>query len=372
MGLRFSKRVTLFPGVRVNLGLKGASLSVGPRGANINIGKRGIYGNVGIPGSGLSYRERLDKPRPKANKNGRDAATAPEPEMLNFTVKFVDGTISYNDADGAPCSDVTIATIKRVARDQLISALESRVDQLNAIYAQLELVLLNMPAPCMSMSVPKKAGSTYRIQKPVRPLDATLLPDYMEKLSAWRVAAMEFEVTEAADSTDLEAVAAPVIARLTAVEWPRETHVELDLDETGTTLILKIDLPEIEDLPSTRYAVDRRDLGIVQKALSKGSIAMLYAQHVHAIVLRAVGESFAAHGCIEIVKIGAYSQRLSNATGRIEDAWLLGMTVDRSSWRAIEFGNLAAVDPVEAAARFSIQRKMKANGEMGAINWDMP
>ena len=369
MGFRFSKRVTLFPGVRVNLGLKGASLSVGPRGANINIGKRGIYGNVGIPGSGLSYRERLDKPRPRANENGRDAKTAPVPETLDFTVKFVEGTISYHDADGAPCDAVTIATIKRVARDQLIPAFEGRVEQLNGVYTELEQVLLNMPAPCMPMSVPKKAGSTYGIQKPIRPLDAALLPEYMEKLSAWRVAAMEFEVAEAADNADLEAVAAPVIARLTAVEWPRETHVELDLDETGTALILKIDLPEIEDLPSIRYSVDRRDLDILPKALSKGSIAMLYAQHIHAIVLRAVGESFAAHGCIEIVRIGAYSQRLSNATGRIEDTWLLGMTVDRSSWRAIDFGNLTAIDPVEAAARFTIQRKMKANGELGAISW---
>lgn len=45
----------LFPGVRVNLGLGGASLSVGTRGARMNFSKRGVRSTLGIPGTGLSY-----------------------------------------------------------------------------------------------------------------------------------------------------------------------------------------------------------------------------------------------------------------------------------------------------------------------------
>ena len=75
MGFRFSKRITLLPGVRMNISKSGASLSVGPRGASVTMGNRGVYGNVGIPGSGLSYRERLDKPKrpersPAVNRPG--------------------------------------------------------------------------------------------------------------------------------------------------------------------------------------------------------------------------------------------------------------------------------------------------------------
>ena len=62
MGFRFQKRITLFPGLRLNLSKSGVSMSAGPRGASVTVGKNGIYGNVGIPGSGLSWRERLDKP----------------------------------------------------------------------------------------------------------------------------------------------------------------------------------------------------------------------------------------------------------------------------------------------------------------------
>ena len=58
-GLRFQKRLRLLPGVRINLSKSGASASVGPRGADVNIGPRGVSANAGIPGTGLSYRNKL-------------------------------------------------------------------------------------------------------------------------------------------------------------------------------------------------------------------------------------------------------------------------------------------------------------------------
>ncbi|MCF7984331.1 MAG: DUF4236 domain-containing protein [Thiohalocapsa sp.] len=39
------------------------ALSVGPRGASITLGRHGTYANIGLPGSGVSYRTRLDTGR---------------------------------------------------------------------------------------------------------------------------------------------------------------------------------------------------------------------------------------------------------------------------------------------------------------------
>lgn len=61
MGLRFQKRVTLFPGVRLNFSGGGISTTIGVRGASVNIGPGGANLNLGLPGSGLSYRTRLDR-----------------------------------------------------------------------------------------------------------------------------------------------------------------------------------------------------------------------------------------------------------------------------------------------------------------------
>jgi hypothetical protein len=58
-GLRFQKRLRIFPGLRINLSKSGASTTLGPRGAGVNIGKDGITTNAGIPGTGLSYRRKL-------------------------------------------------------------------------------------------------------------------------------------------------------------------------------------------------------------------------------------------------------------------------------------------------------------------------
>lgn len=61
MGFRFRKSISIIPGVRINLSNGAPSLSVGPRGASLSFGKRGTYANLGLPGTGLSYRTRIDR-----------------------------------------------------------------------------------------------------------------------------------------------------------------------------------------------------------------------------------------------------------------------------------------------------------------------
>ncbi len=59
MGFRFQRRIPLSKLARLNVSKTGISISLGKKGASINIGKDGITGNAGIPGTGLSYREKL-------------------------------------------------------------------------------------------------------------------------------------------------------------------------------------------------------------------------------------------------------------------------------------------------------------------------
>ena len=55
MGFRFFKRMTILPGVTLNLSKGGGSVSVGPRGAKLTFGTSGARATVGVPGSGLFY-----------------------------------------------------------------------------------------------------------------------------------------------------------------------------------------------------------------------------------------------------------------------------------------------------------------------------
>lgn len=63
MGFRVRRSIRLFPGVRLNVSKSGFSTSVGGSGLTLNMGKRGARYTVGLPGTGLSYTDRLIAPQ---------------------------------------------------------------------------------------------------------------------------------------------------------------------------------------------------------------------------------------------------------------------------------------------------------------------
>ncbi len=63
MPLRFTRRVRILPGLRLNLSKSGASISVGHKGAWVTAGPRGRRMTASLPGTGLSYTQFI-KQRP--------------------------------------------------------------------------------------------------------------------------------------------------------------------------------------------------------------------------------------------------------------------------------------------------------------------
>lgn len=86
MGFRIRKSISLGKGLRVNLGKSGVtSVTIGKRGApHVTVGKGGTrFGTPVIPGTGISYETRLDKPSKKARRKNtimnRQQGPAPMP-----------------------------------------------------------------------------------------------------------------------------------------------------------------------------------------------------------------------------------------------------------------------------------------------------
>src|SRR5262249_51522035 len=68
MALRFRKRIKIFPGVHINIGSRGISgMSIGRRGASVSVNRSGTYLNTGMPGTGLSNRQKLSNRHSFAN-----------------------------------------------------------------------------------------------------------------------------------------------------------------------------------------------------------------------------------------------------------------------------------------------------------------
>jgi hypothetical protein len=64
MTIRFFRRVTLLPGLRLNLSKSGASLSIGHRGTWLTVGPRGRRATLGIPGTGIYWTEEIPPSAP--------------------------------------------------------------------------------------------------------------------------------------------------------------------------------------------------------------------------------------------------------------------------------------------------------------------
>lgn len=82
--------------------------------------------------------------------------------------------------------------------------------------------------------------------------------------------------------------------RLGEIQWPKETMVEVAVDDDGSGLTLDVDLPEIEHMPGQRATVAARALDITYKDAGEVATRKLYRQHIHALGFRMIGEAFAA------------------------------------------------------------------------------
>jgi hypothetical protein len=77
MPFRFNRRVSIIPGLRVNLGKRGISASVGPRGAHYTIGTRGQRVSLDAVGTGFGWFKTVPWSR-----GGRAAASRPLPRWV--------------------------------------------------------------------------------------------------------------------------------------------------------------------------------------------------------------------------------------------------------------------------------------------------
>lgn len=106
MGWNFRRRVTILPGLTLNFGKRGTSVTVGKRGATMTFGKNGTYANVGIPGTGISYRERISKPKKTASSGNRSRSN---PYSASYSTNGIaTGTSSVENIENASAKSVLL------------------------------------------------------------------------------------------------------------------------------------------------------------------------------------------------------------------------------------------------------------------------
>jgi len=174
MAFRFRRTVKIFPGVRLNLGKRGVSVSAGMRGANVTLGRSGLYGNVGVPGSGLSYREKLLKKGQTGQQSARAHSDHPQSSPLppiagqiaQVQLNTTTGEIFILDADGQDLGSKAMAAVKAYALGALKDSLNEQVDTHNRMIARIGAIHLGTPAPGQ---FPQFVPEPFDPPEPVRP-----------------------------------------------------------------------------------------------------------------------------------------------------------------------------------------------------------
>lgn len=103
MGFRIRKSISLGKGVRINLGKKGvSSVTFGKRGApHVTVGKRGTYVGASIPGTGISYSQKISDEKPaKAMKTRNNTKQSKaDTAQLPLTTSPVETTVMPYPSD---------------------------------------------------------------------------------------------------------------------------------------------------------------------------------------------------------------------------------------------------------------------------------
>ncbi|XKE44223.1 DUF4236 domain-containing protein [Halomonas organivorans] len=398
MGFRFQRRITLAPGLRLNLSKRGLGLSVGPRGASLSVGPSGMHGHAGIPGTGLAYRQKLNSRNRRENRSGNEAghispAAAVEAllargESLPVRLDIdSEGNISYFHGDGTTLGDDEARVLRRHAREPLRDQLTQHCERLNADLDRLGKLHEDTPHPhCNGYTTqdfteapplppePRQPAWWHFLWPPAKRQvamenegrQATFDDDYR----SWEWRKAEHDSAEFARHQresegvlhDLDAMEQTLRERLEEIDWPRETAIDFDLGSDVSTIAVDIDLPSEDEMPGRYWTMPAKQVRLTPRKLSDTRQRKLYRDHVHGIAFRVLGAVFARLPTVQEARVSGYRQITDAATGGERDQYLYSVKVSRAQWEEIHFDKLDQVDPVAALEAFTLRRDMTKTG----------
>ncbi|PCR97552.1 hypothetical protein CP336_07325 [Pseudomonas fluorescens] len=379
MGFRFSKRITIIPGVRLNISGSGVSTSIGPRGLSLTMARNGTFLNAGLPGTGLSCRERIDRPSraadPQATGNAGDYAG-------QLKVKVSDqGLLLITDMDDNELSPAIIKRVKSERADSIQVLLEKAAEKINRDLEDCLGVHLSTPRPGSMPLIP----APFAIEAPQQPaqkapglMDRMLLRSgkmardadaaqrqYVEDLNRWQATrdAHEFERGEIEKTFRLAArgfsaqMEKALNYVLSGIAWPKETQVTYAFSQDVTGVALDVDLPDEGDVPR-RVAEARGNGKLTFKNRTDAQVRRDFVALCHGSLFRVIGEVFALLPGIDKVLASGYIQRNNAANGVSEEHYVISALVTRSQWDSLDFDQLEAIDPAATLNAYGARVKL--------------
>jgi hypothetical protein len=332
----------------------------------MTMGRNGTFLNAGLPGTGLSYRERIGRP-----SRASSTQTSPAGSEYSGQVKVKvsdDGSLLITDMDDNELPPAIVKRVKSEMADSIQELLVKAAEKVNRDLDDCLGVHLPTPRPGSMPVIP----APFAIEEPQRPyqqapglMDRMLLRSgkmerdaeaaelqYRQDLSAWQATrdAHEFERTEIEKAFRLAArgfsaqMEKALDYVLSGIAWPKETQVNYEFSQDVTGVALDVDLPDEGDVPR-RVAEARGNGRLTFKSRTDAQVRRDFVALCYGSLFRVVGEVFALFPGIQKVLVSGYIQRDNAANGVIEDQYVISALVTRSQWDSLDFNRLEAIDP---------------------------
>lgn len=396
MSLRFRRSITIVPGLRLNVGMRGLSATVGPRGASLNFGSKGVYSNLGIPGTGISSRQRLSGGTEGQSARGTYRVTMKELRERERSSAIASASAEHEAAEGR------LAALRGIlsARNQVAYDWQTAW----ASKGEFRPIGFRKPAPIFSLSTCKAATAT---KLPIGPwivfyafcgalailfgtsVARLLAIPYFALVAFWLAStvktrfalartdfqnkSLEFEndlsgltadynvaqekeraawiedeaarqrVRDAIAKSDLEAIVSVLESELQNESLPIPLVFELELDTTENAKI-EVTLPDLDDVPAQVTSLTQRGK-LSTKAMSQKDRTDLFADLCAALCLRLIYEAYRVVPTLARIEVFGTTSGIDPATGHLHEFIALHVNTTRAGLDSL---NLDHVDPSSA------------------------
>lgn len=404
--MRFRKSVSIAKGLRLNFSKSGLSLTGGARGASITMGKRGTYLNSGIPGTGLYDRQKISGSKRNTISPGSQKQSI---ELSVSVGIDDSGNIYIKDSDGSPITnEQLIRTIKKsadykLAVEKLVlekkSEIDAKTNPFTDVLKQAPKLLLKeeVQEQLKQLKQEEYLKEEFRTPRPDEISTRQLLYKeaktkiwslafwtlkqkwnaYVEEnlqntlercVSNWIEEKTIFEAHEKDKKskldvqyhddyvnrkTELESylagdtkyVESKIDEFLHSVELPIEFTLDYEYSQKEGCLLVDLDLPEIDDLPSEKANIlSTGKLKIKKK--TKQELNEEYVRCVLGLAFVFSASLFNVSTHISKILISGYTQRINKKTGNTEDEYVYSIIFEREI-----FGNLT-LENIDAFSAF--------------------
>ena len=389
MSLRFQKRIKVMPGVRLNISKSGVSTSIGRRGASVTVGKRGLYGNVGVPGSGLSYRTKIDKKTGQRLlvREGRETHQTPQQISLQYD-KHTNSAI-FVDETGQPLPHDLERKLKQVYKDELAAFYAQKEQEINEQTTKL-LTLHQQTRSLQTIKQLKQSiEDSYRLEEnPPNELKIyhslkdeqmlsffekvmLLLPSrqkqrteqlkkeaqaiYLEEKQLYEEKIKTVELEKEALLTLVEEVAVGnaqamekwLTHHLAELDFPLETNVGFEII-SPKQVYLDVDLPQMDDIPLTKATLLKSGKLKVKEKTQRETREQ-YAIMVGGTAVYLCSVVFSLLPTCESIVISGFTQVKNEATGHLDDQYIYSLKVNKDVFYSL---NISDVHPFAAFENF--------------------